>query len=54
MWVISIPLTFLAAFYFQWPLFWVVVTAYSEEFCKAGMFIFRMRQKRWLRNLAAD
>ncbi|WP_081181064.1 MATE family efflux transporter [Colwellia sp. PAMC 21821] len=54
LWVVSIPLTFLAAFYFQWPLFWVVVTAYSEEFCKAGMFIFRMRQKRWLRNLAAD
>ena len=54
MWIVSIPLTLLAAFYFQLPLFWVVVTAYSEEFCKAGMFLFRMRQKRWLRNLATD
>jgi len=54
MWVVSIPLTFLAAFYFQWPLFWVVVTAYSEEFCKALMFILRMKNKTWLRNLTTE
>ncbi len=53
MWLISIPLTMLAAFYFQWPLFWVVVTAYSEEICKAVLFTMRMRQKRWLKNLTA-
>jgi Na+-driven multidrug efflux pump len=54
MWVVSIPLTFLAAFYFDLPLFWVVVTAYSEEICKAIMFTIRMRKKHWLRNLATD
>lgn len=54
MWVVSIPLTFVAAFYFQWPLFWVVVTAYSEEICKAVMFTVRMRQKVWLTNLTTD
>ena len=54
MWVVSIPLTFLAAFYFQWPLFWVVVTAYSEEICKAVMFTLRMKQKVWLKNLTTD
>jgi putative MATE family efflux protein len=54
MWVVSIPLTLLAAFYFQWPLFWVVVTAYSEEICKAVMFTIRMRQKSWLKNLTAE
>jgi putative MATE family efflux protein len=54
MWVVSIPLTFIAAFYFQWPLFWVVVTAYSEEICKVIMFTLRMKQKVWLKNLTTD
>lgn len=53
MWLISIPLTMLAAFYFQWPLFWVVVIAYSEEVCKSVMFTMRMKQKKWLKNLTA-
>lgn len=54
MWIVSIPLTFMAALYFQWPLFWVVVTAYSEEICKIVMFSFRMRQKIWLKNLTVQ
>ncbi|TYK64838.1 MATE family efflux transporter [Colwellia echini] len=51
MWVVSIPLTFITALYFQWPLFYVVLTAYSEEVCKAFMFTWRMRKKVWLKNL---
>lgn len=54
MWVVSIPLTFFAAFYLQWPLFWVVVTAYSEEICKVFMFSLRMKQKVWLKNLTTE
>lgn len=54
LWVVSIPLTFLAAFYFQWPLFWVVLTAYSEELCKVVMFSLRMSQRVWLRNLTTE
>lgn len=54
MWLLSIPLTFLAAFYFNLPVYWVVVVAYSEEVCKAFMFISRMKSKLWLRNLTAD
>jgi putative MATE family efflux protein len=54
MWVVSIPLTFMAAFYFQLPLFWVVVTAYSEEICKSFLFVWRMKKKVWLKNLTTD
>lgn len=54
MWVVSIPLTFISAFYFGLPLFWVVFTAYSEEICKIFLFATRMRSKRWLRNLTLD
>ncbi len=51
MWIVSIPLTALAAFYWQLPLFFVVLVAYSEEICKAFLFTWRVNQKRWLRNL---
>ncbi|QDP03044.1 MATE family efflux transporter [Thalassotalea sp. PS06] len=52
MWIVSIPLTILAAFYFQLPLFWVVVVSYSEEICKLILFGWRVASKKWLNNLA--
>ena len=51
MWMVSIPLTLLAAFYFELPMFWVVLTAYSEEVCKFFLFGWKVSQKRWLKNL---
>ncbi|AAZ24739.1 MATE family efflux transporter [Colwellia psychrerythraea] len=54
MWIISIPLTFMAAFYFMLPLYWVALIAYSEEIIKAVMFIFRMKTRHWLKNLTAE
>ncbi|MBA6250885.1 MULTISPECIES: MATE family efflux transporter [unclassified Colwellia] len=54
MWVLSIPLTLVAAFYFKLPLYWVVLISYSEEITKAFMFVFRMRTKLWLNNLTAE
>jgi putative MATE family efflux protein len=51
MWVIGIPLTFVAAFYFALPLYWVVLITYSEEITKSVLFVYRMRSKHWLRNL---
>ena len=54
MWILSIPLTLAAAFYFKLPLYWVVLVSYSEEITKAFMFVFRMRTKLWLKNLTAE
>jgi putative MATE family efflux protein len=54
MWIISIPLTFMAAFYFMLPLYWVALIAYSEEIIKAVMFVFRMKTRHWLKNLTAE
>ena len=51
MWMVSIPLTIIAAFYFNLPMFYVVLTAYSEEVCKFFLFVWRTRQRKWLRNL---
>lgn len=54
MWVVGIPLTFAAAFYFALPLYWVVFITYSEEIVKSVLFVYRLKAKYWLRNLAVD
>jgi Na+-driven multidrug efflux pump len=54
MWVIGIPLTFAAAFYFALPVYWVVLITYSEEVVKSVLFVYRLKAKYWLRNLAVD
>lgn len=51
MWIVGIPLTFAAAFYFALPLYWVVLITYSEEVVKSILFVFRLRARHWLRNL---
>jgi putative MATE family efflux protein len=54
MWVIGIPLTFAAAFYFALPIYWVVLITYSEEVVKSVLFVYRLKAKYWLRNLTVD
>jgi putative MATE family efflux protein len=54
MWIIGIPLTFAAAFYFDLPIYWVVLITYSEELVKSVLFVFRLKAKYWLRNLSVD
>lgn len=51
MWFVSIPLTIAAAFYFELPLIFVVLTTYSEEIVKAFLFFWRAKKKVWLKNL---
>ncbi len=51
MWIVSIPLTWMAAFYWHLPMYLVVLTALSEEVTKLSFFIWRAMQKKWLRNI---
>ncbi len=51
MWVISLPLTWLCAFHWELSLIFVVIAAYSEEVTKGLFFVFRVKSKRWMRNL---
>lgn len=53
MWLISIPLVWLAAFYWQLAFVWVVLIMYSEEVCKTFMFGVRVKNKRWMKNLTS-
>lgn len=52
MWIVSIPLTYYCAFHLNLPLFWVALAAYSEEVTKSFLFLWRVLQKKWMRNLA--
>lgn len=54
MWIIGIPLTFVAAFYYALPIYWVVLITYSEEVVKSVLFVYRLKAKCWLRNLTVD
>ncbi|MFD2166223.1 MATE family efflux transporter [Thalassotalea euphylliae] len=54
MWVVSIPLTFVAATVWQLPLIWVALAAYSEEIAKIVLFGWRTFTKKWMQNLAGD
>ena len=52
MWCVALPLTFLAAFYWQFAFVYVLLFSYSEDFIKAFMFGIRVKNKRWMNNLA--
>lgn len=54
MWVVGIPLTFAAAFYFGFSLYWVVLITYSEEIVKSLLFVYRLKARYWLRNLTEE
>ena len=54
MWIIGIPLTFVDAFYFALPIYWVVLVTYTEEIVKSALFVYRLKAKYWLRNLTVD
>lgn len=52
MWLVSLPITALCAFYFQLPLFWVALAAYSEEITKVVLFSWRTYKRDWLKNIS--
>lgn len=52
MWCVALPLTFMAAFYWQFAFVYVLLFSYSEDFIKAFMFGIRVKNKRWMNNLA--
>ncbi|MFO6422836.1 MATE family efflux transporter [Motilimonas sp. KMU-193] len=54
MWCIGIPLAFVAATVWGWPLYLVYLCSLSEEIVKAVMVVFRVHRKLWLKNLVTD
>lgn len=53
MWLIGIPLTWFVAGQ-SGILIWVVITTYSEEISKCGLFIWRLFSRKWQRNMTGS
>lgn len=53
-WCIGIPLAFLGGLVFRFPIYVVYGMVMLEEVYKSALGYWRYRQKKWLRNLAAE
>ncbi|MBS5284023.1 MAG: MATE family efflux transporter [Clostridiales bacterium] len=53
-WLIGVPLAFLGALVWKLPIYLVYALVLSEEIYKMILGYIRYRQKKWLRNLAAE
>ena len=51
MWLVGLPLAWVAANIWHWPLYLVFMCALMEEVTKAILVIYRILSKRWLNNL---
>jgi putative MATE family efflux protein len=51
-WVVGVPLTFMGAFVFHLPLYWVYLCVMSEEILKWSLGMFRYFSRKWIHNLA--
>ncbi|WP_051207970.1 MATE family efflux transporter [Saccharospirillum impatiens] len=54
LWLVGLPLTWVAAFVWQLPFVWVYALVLSEEVIKATGVYWRVRRRHWLANLAEE
>ncbi len=54
LWLVGLPLTWIAAFVWQLPFIWVYALVLSEEVIKAAGVYWRVRRRYWLANLADE
>ncbi|MBR6443999.1 MAG: MATE family efflux transporter [Firmicutes bacterium] len=50
-WCIGVPLAFLSALVFHWPIYFCVLAVKVEEMVKCGILTYRFRSKKWVRNV---
>ncbi len=53
-WFVGVPLAFISALVFKFPVYYVVAFAYSEEIVKSFLCIPRIVSKKWIRNVVDD
>jgi putative MATE family efflux protein len=50
-WIVGVPMAYLGAFVFHWPVYWVYLCAMSEEATKWVLGIRRYFSRKWINNL---
>lgn len=54
LWGVAVPLAFLAAYVFRWPVPLVLICMKIDEPLKAGICLLRLRGTKWTRSLARE
>ena len=53
-WCIGVPMAFLTALVFQWPIYFAVLAVKMEEVAKGIVLTKRFFSKKWARNVISD
>lgn len=53
-WCIGVPLAFLSALVFHWPIYFCVLAVKIEEMTKCGILTWRFLSRKWVRNVIHD
>ena len=53
LWLVSVPLGYLAGIVWNWPAFWVFLCLKSEHMLKATLCIFRLASRKWIKKIKA-
>lgn len=53
-WLVGVPLAFISALVFKFPVYFVVAFAYTEEIVKTLLAIPRIVSKKWMKNIVED
>jgi Na+-driven multidrug efflux pump len=53
-WLVGVPMAYVGAFVFHFPVYLVYLCAMSEEVTKWLLGILRYRSRKWIHNLAAQ
>lgn len=53
-WAIVMPLSFMSAFWWKWPVVWVVLMIQSDQIFKAIPVFLRFRSYKWIKKLTRD
>ncbi len=53
-WLVGVPLAFLGALVFKFPVYYVSLMVNMEEVVKASIGIFRVKSKKWVTNVVKD
>ena len=51
LWILSVPLGYMAGFHWGLPPFWIYLCLKSDQVVKAILCIFRLRSKRWIKDV---
>lgn len=54
MWCIGVPLSFMGAFWFKLPVYWVVALTTIEEMVKCILCITRLKSNKWVNNVICN